>query len=252
MKNCFLTRLKSLVALVLFFSVSLTWLSAQQWRYLPEEEGYKKSAEALKNADYIFEGYGTPGGIFFYNEDSTEVFVSATLFITHSYKGNLEKGTIELIRPYTREEHLTGYGLNRRYIFVCQQSDFPLNPNRPLLTNSQAVKLFSEYVPCLGFDFKPDTINYAVAGLYGRKFRTKTEFYDFWSQSSDNITLPVQESKDKKNAPTPKNNPPVPKPDTTGGGGNNRLGEVNENIKYSVRNQRIYNANGKNCIVFIQ
>lgn len=236
--------------LALFFTSSLTWLSAQQWRYLPEEEASKKSAEALQKADYVFEGYGTSGSEFFYNEDSTQVFTSSILVVTYSYKGNLKKGTIELVRPYTGEEHLTGYGLNQRYIFVCQKSDFPLNPNGHLLTNSQPVKLFSEYIPCLGFEFRPDSITYAVAGLYGRKFRTKDDFYKFLKQSSDNITLPPQESEGKENMPLPSNNPPIYKPDTAKGGGNYRLGNASETIKYSIRNQRIYNANGKNYYAF--
>lgn len=252
MKNCFLTRLKSLAALVLFFSVSFTWLSAQQWRYLSEEEGYKKSAEALKNADYIFEGYCTPEGEFFYNEDSTEEFVSIRLVVTYSYKGNLSKGTVELVRPRHRGEHSTGFGLNRKYVIIGQKSSLPQNPNGVRYDNIQPIQLLNEEVPNFHFDYKPDSVTYAVAGLYGRKFRTKAEFYNFLLRCSDRITLPTQEGDNKLNAPLPKDNQPVPKPDTTSNGRSFRLGEVNENIKYSVRNQRIYNANGKNCIVFIQ
>lgn len=246
MKNSFLTWLKPLVAFALYFSFSLSWLSAQQWRYLSEEEGYKKSAEALKNADYIFEGYCTPEGEFFYNEDSTEEFVSIRLVVTHSYKGNLSKGTVELVRPRHRGEHSTGFGLNRKYVIIGQKSTLPQNPNGVRYDNAQTIQLLNEEVPNFHFDYKPDSVTYAVAGLYGRKFRTKTEFYDFLSRSSDSITLPAQEGDKKRSAPLPKDNPPVPKPDTTSNGGNYRLGEVNETIEYFARNQRVYSANGKN------
>ncbi|GAB4500455.1 MAG: hypothetical protein OHK0019_39010 [Saprospiraceae bacterium] len=36
------------------------------------------------------------------------------MVVTHSYKGSLKKGTIDLIRSYTGEEHLVGYGLNQK------------------------------------------------------------------------------------------------------------------------------------------
>lgn len=247
MKKCFLTRLKFLVIPVLFFSTSLTWLSAQQWRYLSEEEGYKKSAEALKNADYIFEGYPTGNFTFYYNQDSTEILRSIELEVLHCYKGNLHTGTIELIRPM-RDEHTTGLETKVNYIFVCQKTDL-LRRGDASFDNSQPVQLYDEYVPCLKVVDKPELGTQVIGGLFNRYFPTKDSFHVFLKLSSGNVILPATPGKTKI-APLPKDNTPVPKPDTTGGGENYRLGEVNETIRYSVRNQRVYNANGKSYYAF--
>lgn len=247
MKKCFLTRLKFHVTLVLFLSSSLTWLSAQQWRYLSEEESYKKSAEALKNADYIFEGYPAANVKFYYNQDSTETLRSIELEVIHCYKGNLRIGTIELIRPM-RDEHTTGLETRVKYIFVCQKTDL-LRRGDASFDNSQPVQLFNEYVPCLKVVDKPETGTQATGGLFNRYFPTKDSFHVFLKQASGDIILPATPGKTNI-TPLPKDNSPVPKPDTTDGGGNFRLGEVNETIRYSIRNQRVYNANGKNYYAF--
>lgn len=258
MKNLILATFTPLFA-AFFFSFPTARLSAQHKQALQENIAYQKSAETVKNADYIFEGYckEASGQYFrgYHDGDSSALFVAIELTVVHCYKGNLAKGTVKLIRPVTYEEHRVGFGLNTHYIYLCKKPDYPVPEGQSNFDNQQTLQLISEYftgwyVPCFGFDFKPDSINYAVAGLYERKFRTKAEFHDFLSRASNDITLPPQETEGKKNIPSPKDNPSPQKPDTTSNGENHRLGEANEIIKYSVRNQRVYAANGKNYFAF--
>lgn len=245
MKNCFLTAPKILAILVLFLSSALTRLSAQQWRYFSEEESYKKSAEALKNADYIFEGYPTSNFKSCYNQDSTDILRSIELEVLHCYKGNLCTGTVELIRPM-RDEHTAGLELKVKYIFVCRMTDLPRQVNASF-DNSQPVQLFNEYVPCLKVVDKPESKAQAIGGLFNRYFPTKDSFYVFLKQASGDIILPLLPDKTDI-VPLTKDNSPVPKPDTIGGGGNFRLGEVNETIKYSACNQQGGNPSPESMI----
>ncbi|MFN0034829.1 MAG: hypothetical protein ACKVUS_07180 [Saprospiraceae bacterium] len=246
MKQSTLSSFKPLFALLLCSTFALP-LSAQRNFYLSKEEAEKQSKEAVKNAEFVFEGYCLEDGRTY--SDSTGEYWVFSLVVTYCYKGNLSLGTVRVVRPQTWEKHRAGYGL-RKYIFVCNKTDFPLPVGLSPPTNLQPIQFFSEYVPSFFFNHKPDSITYDVAGLYGLLFRTKAEFHDFLFRSSEGIVLPPVEGTSKKNAPSPI--PQVPEPDTIKYRGKNPYegAKSNENLKFSVRNQRVYQDAGKNYYAF--
>ena len=222
MKHNCLPPLKFPLVAFLFLALHAQ-LFAQYWQTLPEDKADQKSREALKNADYIFEGYAKGNYTSYYNEDSTEILTSVELNVIHCYKGNLQTGTIELIRPM-RDEHTTGIETKTRYIFLCQKTNL-LRRNSPIFDNFQTVQLYNEYVPCLKVVDKTASKTQVVGGLFNRYFPTKDSFHVFLKQSSGEITLPPTLNKTPPSNPS--GNPLAPtiqKPDTTSNKGNYRLG----------------------------
>lgn len=161
---------------------------------------YQKSIEDVKNAEYIFEGYfryvpfeNCKG---YHLGDSAALFVSKELTIVHCYKGGLKPGTVKLVRPVPIEEHVFGIGYNKKFVFICQTSNYPDCDSVREYDNPQSLKLFSEYftgryTPGFGFDFKSDSVLYKVAGLYKLRFQTIEEFHSFLMEASDGISLPT-------------------------------------------------------------
>ena len=212
----------SCLLVVLFIS---TEISAQARLRSPD---FPKSAEALKNAEFIFEGYAKESNYTYcrgyYEYDSSALLVAYKLTVVHCYKGSLEKGEVTLIRPMTYEEHKVGIPLNTPIIFLCNRSDFEAVCEKNLgANNKQPLRLINEgyigrFYPCLGLNqFVIDSITYEVGGLYNLNFRTKDEFHNFLLKSSEGITLP-QQSEEKlpiPDKPAPSRHLPDVKPDSS-------------------------------------
>ncbi|MEO9965026.1 MAG: hypothetical protein ABJF11_04510 [Reichenbachiella sp.] len=205
MKTLWLSLLILMMSLQIFAQNEL-----QKMNRVPRQMYYGELStnDFFKKSDYIFEG-SVISHKDIVNNDSTLVWTSTLLEVTHVLKGKgeIQTGQIELIRncglvytkdkselllEYNWESCLKTYG---KMVYFCKKSPVAYQSTN----NTIAVKPLENLPDAALYFTDMRMLNFKVYGLDHKYFKTQEDFYRFAAKKKG-ITVPNQYQDSKKKA----------------------------------------------------